>query len=234
MKYNLVGLIYSIKKRKNGLLQLRNSPLFYPILVHLVPWHLGHGGKTSESSSNLITAPHFSHLYKPFPGFSPVVYIILHLKKLILKRILLTAFFYRSNFNFFSYSGLRSFSSFFRRDKFPASCISNTSRSFTHKFEFLKLILRFQLIGLNAYPIIFCFSFYNLILHLKAVNFSDGPSHLLTEKYYGHFPIALVNSFHKMVCKFHSQVYPHSAKWSFSVILFGLVIKLSLSSVDTT
>jgi len=137
---------------KNGLLQLRNSPLFYPTLVHLVPWHFGHGGNTSELSSNLITSPHFTHLYKPFPGFSPVLYINLLFKKLIKTLILLTAFFHRTNFNFFSYSCLRSFSSFFRRDKLSASCISNTSRSFTHKLEFLKLILCFHLKGLKAYP----------------------------------------------------------------------------------
>ncbi len=61
---------------KKGLLQLRNNPDFYPTLFHLVPWHFGHGGSVSVSSSNLITSPQFTHLYKPFPGFSPVVYII--------------------------------------------------------------------------------------------------------------------------------------------------------------
>ena len=139
-------------KNKNGLLQLRNSPFYYPILVHFVPWHLGHGGNVSVLSSNLITSPHFTHLYKPFPGFSPVVYINLLFKKLIKTLILLTAFFHRTNFNFFSYSCLRSLSSFFRRDKLSASCISNTSRCFTHKLEFFKLTLCFQLRGLKAYP----------------------------------------------------------------------------------
>ena len=193
---------------KNGLLQFRNSPFYYPTFVHLVPWHLGHGGNTSELSSNLITSPHFTHLYKPFPGFSPVVYINLLFKKLIKTLILLTAFLYRTNFNFFSYSCLRSFSSFFRRDKLSASGISNTSRSFTHKLEFLKLALCFHLKGLKAYPIFFCSLFDDLQLCLKAVNYSDGQFRLWTGEYYGQSPIPLVYLFHKMVCTLHYQVYP--------------------------
>ena len=63
-------------KHKKGLFQFRNSPNLYPTLSHFVPWHFGQGGSVSELSSNLITSPHFLHLYKPFPGFSPVVYII--------------------------------------------------------------------------------------------------------------------------------------------------------------
>jgi len=70
-------------KNKNGLSHHRNSPLFYPILFHFVPWHFGQGGKVSELSSNLITSPHFTHLYKPLPGFSPVEYIIEKIKRLI-------------------------------------------------------------------------------------------------------------------------------------------------------
>lgn len=70
-------------KNKNGLSHHRNSPLFYPILFHFVPWHFGQGGKVSELSSNLITSPQFTHLYKPFPGFSPVVYITIKIKGLI-------------------------------------------------------------------------------------------------------------------------------------------------------
>lgn len=70
-------------KNKNGLFQHGNSPLFYPILFHFVPWHFGQGGSVSELSSNLITSPQFTHLYKPFPGFSPVEYIIEKIKRLI-------------------------------------------------------------------------------------------------------------------------------------------------------
>ena len=70
-------------KNKNGLFQYGNSPLFHPILFHFVPWHFGQGGRVSELSSNLITSPHFTHLYKPLPGFSPVEYIIEKIKRLI-------------------------------------------------------------------------------------------------------------------------------------------------------
>src|SRR5665647_67939 len=70
-------------KNKNGLSQHRNSPLFYPILFHFVPWHFGQGGRVSELSSSLITSPHFTHLYKPLPGFFPVEYIIIKIKRLI-------------------------------------------------------------------------------------------------------------------------------------------------------
>ena len=221
-------------KNKNGLLRLRNSPFCYPTLVHLVPWHLGHGGNTSELSSNLITSPHFTHLYKPFPGFSPVVYINLLFKKLIKTLILLTAFFHRTNFNFFRYSCLRSFSSFFRRDKLSASCISNTSRSFTHKLEFLKLTLCFHLKGLKAYPRFFCSLFDDLQLYLMAANYSDGQFHPLTAEYYGQFPIPLENLFHKMVCTLNSQVYPFCTNQGLSLLLFGLFPKPRLSFVDTT
>lgn len=62
--------------KRKGLFQLRNSPILYPTLFHLVPWHFGQGGSVSVLSSNLITSPQFRHLYRPFPGFSPVVYII--------------------------------------------------------------------------------------------------------------------------------------------------------------
>ena len=70
-------------KNRKGLSLHRNSPNSYPTLSHFVPWHFGHGGNVSESSSNLITSPHFVHLYKPFPGFSPVEYIKLKFKRLI-------------------------------------------------------------------------------------------------------------------------------------------------------
>ena len=70
-------------KSKNGLSLYRNSPFSYPILFHFVPWHFGQGGRVSELSSNLITSPHFTHLYKPLPGFSPVEYIIEKNKRLI-------------------------------------------------------------------------------------------------------------------------------------------------------
>ena len=63
-------------KHKKGLFPSRNSPNLYPILSHFVPWHFGQGGSVSVLSSNLIISPHALHLYKPFPGFSPVVYII--------------------------------------------------------------------------------------------------------------------------------------------------------------
>jgi len=63
-------------EHKKRLFQFRNSPNPYPTLSHLIPWHFGQGGSVSVLSSNLITSPHFLHLYRPFPGFSPVVYII--------------------------------------------------------------------------------------------------------------------------------------------------------------
>jgi hypothetical protein len=72
---------------KKGLSQFKDSPFFYPTLFHLVPWHFGQGGRVSELSSNLITSPHFTHLYNPFPGFSPVVYIIIKIKILIKRTI---------------------------------------------------------------------------------------------------------------------------------------------------
>lgn len=71
------------RNNKKGLPQLRNSPDFYPTLSHLVLWHFGQGGSVSVSSSNLITSPQLTHLYIPFPGFSPVVYIIKQFKRLI-------------------------------------------------------------------------------------------------------------------------------------------------------
>lgn len=234
VKSSFIKLIKNSRRQKNGLPQQRNSPLFYPTFVHLVPWHWGHGGNTSELSSNLITSPHFTHLYKPFPGFSPVVYINLLFKRLIKTLILLTAFFHRTNFNFFSYSCLRSFSSFFRRDKPSASCISNTSRSFTHKLEFFKLIMCFHLKGLKVYPRFFCSLFDDLRLYLKAANYSDGQFHPLTEEHYGQFPIPLENSFHKMVCKLHYQVYLFCTNRGLYLLLAGLFPKLRLSFVDTT
>lgn len=68
--------MHEYREHKKGLSLFRNSPNLYPILFHLVSWHFGQGGSVSVLSSNLITSPHFVHLYKPFPGFSPVVCII--------------------------------------------------------------------------------------------------------------------------------------------------------------
>lgn len=61
--------------------RLFSQPFSYPILFQYVFSHTGQGGRVSVSSSSLITFPHFVHLYKPFPGFSPVRYIILQFLK---------------------------------------------------------------------------------------------------------------------------------------------------------
>lgn len=58
------------------------QPFSYPILFQYVLLQLGHGGSLSESSSSLITSPHWVHLYLPLPGFSPVRYIILRVLKI--------------------------------------------------------------------------------------------------------------------------------------------------------
>lgn len=127
-------------KNKNGLFQHRNSPLFYPILFHFVPWHFGQGGRVSELSSNLITSPQFTHLYKPLPGFSPVVYIIEKIKRLITRPFnchgltqtktvfgtLLRMLFRRTNFNCFSNSCSWAFNSLFCWNKFSRTSVSNS------------------------------------------------------------------------------------------------------------
>ena len=52
--------------------------------MNLVLLQVGHGGKVSVSSSSVNVWP-FSHTYLPFPGFSPVVHIIVLSLILIIK-----------------------------------------------------------------------------------------------------------------------------------------------------
>lgn len=43
--------------------------------LNSVPWQPGHGGMVSVESSSVTNFPQLTHLYVPFPGFSPVVVI---------------------------------------------------------------------------------------------------------------------------------------------------------------
>lgn len=139
----------------NGLPQNSDSPEDYPTLSHFVAWHFGQGGRVSVLSSNLITSPHFLHLYDPLPGFSPVVCIINQFKKRLKnKNKLLAAFFHRTNLNLFRYCGLGSSGSFLHRNKLSRSRISNACRCFAHKYVLSKLKIRFHHKGLKTYPII--------------------------------------------------------------------------------
>lgn len=219
---------------KKGLPYFKNSPNSYPTLFHFVPWHFGQGGSVSVSSSNLIASPHFVHLYKPFPGFSPVEYIKFEFKRLITYKKLLATFLDRTNFNLFSYSGLGSFRSLLSRNKFSCSCISNTCRCFTHKNELFKIKTRFHHEGLKTYPIIYYSLFVYLQLYLKVANYLSGMFHLLTEAYCGQSPVPLDYSCHKMFYTFDSPVYLFCKGRDLCHAFFVLCPRHHLTFVNTT
>jgi hypothetical protein len=72
----------ALTEKEIGRKRLFSQPFSYSILFQYVLLHLGQGGNLSESSSSLITSSHLVHLYRPFPGFSPVRYIAFQFLKI--------------------------------------------------------------------------------------------------------------------------------------------------------